>query len=222
MKRIKYSYYILTLFFIVAPRAAFGDTMSSSSFIITSDDLSSGGGYSSSASYKSESDIGGVATGENLSSDSFIACAGYPCTLTSEDLIISFSISSNVVNLGILSPSQVSYDSTVLTTTITQGNGYSVTAYADGNFRDVSGNYVSGVSDGTVTVGNDEYGIALTGVDRAFSDERALSTSPLTVAENTGPVIGSDVTVDFKASVSTSVPSGSYAQITTFICAGSF
>lgn len=211
------------LLILGVPYFVLADTMSSSSFIITSDDISAGGGNSTSASYISESDIGGRATGEGLSSTSFAACAGYPCTLEPVGgPSISFSVTPNSVGLGTLTTGSVATGTTVFTTTSNASNGYMVTVVGDGQMRTASSNAIPDVADGAVTAGAGEYGIGLTGTDRAFADDRSVTTVSRTVASNAGTVTNSSVTVTFKAAISNAVAAGSYNQIATFICTGTF
>lgn len=204
-----------------APKFVFGDTMSSSSFIITSDDLTAGGGKINSASFIAESDIGGKATGEDAASASFKACAGYPCTLTVTPSI-TFTVSPNSINLGTLTSSVTATGTTTITTTENASSGYVTTVVADGHLRTTGGQFVPDVADGAVTTGAGEYGIGLTGADRAFTDDRSVTTSLRTVASNAGAVTGSAVTVTFKAAISNTVTAGSYSQIATFISTGTF
>jgi hypothetical protein len=211
------------LLILGVPYFVLADTMSSSSFIITSDDISAGGGNSTSASYISESDIGGRATGEGLSSASFAACAGYPCTLEpAGGPSISFSVTPNSVALGTLTTGGVATGTTTFTTTSNASNGYVVTVVGDGQMRTAANKVIPDVADGAVTAGAGEYGIGLAGTDRAFTDDRSVTTTPRIAASNAGTVTNSSVTVTFKAAISGAVASGSYNQIATFICSGTF
>jgi len=196
--------------------------MNSNSFIITSDDLSGGGGYSNSNAFISESDVGGTATGEDLASDAFKACAGYPCTLSAEAPSITFSVSPNIIALGTLSVGSVVTGDTTIETTTNATNGYYTVCYTDGEFRTTYGTYLSGVSDGTVTAGANEYGAGLTGSDRSFYDDQAISTVAKTVAENAGAVTDSSVIVTLKAAMSSTNTAGNYTQIITFVSTGTF
>jgi hypothetical protein len=204
------------------PKFVFGDTMSSTSFVISSDDLSTGGGNSTSTSFILESDLGGRATGEDLTSTTFRSCAGYPCTLSVQPPSISFTVTPNSVNLGTLTTGLVATGTTTLTTTENAGIGYQTTVVADGQFRNVGGAAIPDVSDGTVTTGTGEYGIGLTGSDRAFTDDRSLTTTQRVIATNAGAVTNSSVVVTFKAAISNTDSSGAYNQTATFICTGTF
>ena len=213
---------IVGLLVLGAPRFAFGDTMSSTSFVITTDDISTGGGNSTSASFISESDIGGRATGEAATSASFAACAGYPCTLNVAPPSITFSVSPNSIAFGTITSGATASGTTTITTTENATNGYVTTVVGDGHFRNAGGSFIGDVSDGAVTTGTNEYGIGLTGTDRSFSDDESVTTTPRTVATNAGAVTGSAVVVTFKVAPGSTSAAGSYSQIATFITSGSF
>ncbi len=198
------------------------ETRSSASFIISSDDISVGGDRSTSASYAVQDDLGGNAAGENVNSLSYRACAGYPCTLSIEPPTITFSVAPNAVNFGTLTSAVVATGDVTITTSTNSATGYATTVATDGAFRSVAGDQVHGVSDGAVTAGHDEYGIGLTGADRAFADDRSISTALRVVASNAGPVTSAATTVTFKAAISPTVPAGAYSQIATFVSTAEF
>ena len=219
----RFAFRIIAAFLVLSfPFITLAGTMSSTSFVITSDDLNAGGGNSSSTSFVSESTAGGTATGENTSSTSFASCAGYPCTLQSEASEISFSVFPNVVLLDTLTSDMVITGSTTITTSMNSSSGYHTVAYTDGYFRTDNGAYVGLVSDGTVTAGSNEYGVGLVGLDRVFSDDRAITTAPLDIATNPSSVTNSSVDVIFKVAASGMNPAGSYRQTVTFVTTGSF
>ncbi len=215
-------YLLAGLLILGVPRLVSAGTMSSTSFTITSDDISAGGGNSTSASFISEGDVGGTAAGEGQTSASFASCAGYPCTLNVVPLAITFTVSPNSVALGTLTTGSVASGTTTLTVTENAASGYSVTATADGQLRTAGGKFVPDVADGAVTAGAGEYGIGLTGTDRAFADDRSVTTTARTVMSNAGSVSGSAVTVTFKAAASATTAAGSYSQVVTFIATGTF
>jgi hypothetical protein len=219
--RLKFLRLLVVFMVLSAPKIAFGDTMSSSSFVITSDDITTGGGNINSASFNAETDIGGKATGEDLASASFAACAGYPCTLF--EPYLTFSVTPNSISLGNLSTGSVASGTTTITTTSNAWSGYVTTVATDGEFRTADSLHtIPGVTDGTVTAGSAEYGIGLTGSDRSFTDDRAISTTPINVAANGGSAENSAVVVTFKAAISSTVTAGNYSQIATFITTGTF
>jgi hypothetical protein len=115
------------------------DTMSSASYKVQTDVISIGGGRSTSAGFVAEDTLGDLATGEDLSSASFKACAGYQCFLLSP--YISFSVKQGTsapgttgagVALGTLTTSDVttsngsSINSIFLTAETNAGSGVAV------------------------------------------------------------------------------------------------
>lgn len=58
---------------------AFADTMSSANYKIQADVMSIGGNRSTSTNFVAEDTVGDLATGEDLQSANFKACAGYQC-----------------------------------------------------------------------------------------------------------------------------------------------
>lgn len=77
-------------FFVLSASFVFADTMSSTNYKVQMDVLSVGGARSTSTNYIVEDTIGEMATGENLSSTNFKACAGYQCFQSTPYL--SFSV----------------------------------------------------------------------------------------------------------------------------------
>lgn len=175
-----------------------------------------------SSSFVMEDDLGGIATGENINSASYKACAGYPCTLSIEPPSITFSLTTNQVLLGTLSVSSVATGDVIASTSTNAVSGYVTTIVSDGNFRTNIGDYIQDVADGDISIGDDEYGIGLTGTDRSFTDERSVTTSPRTIASNSVSTTGSSVTVTFGAAVSVTVPAGNYQQTATLVSTGRF
>lgn len=94
----------------------------------------------------------------------------------------------------------------------------------DGLFRD-GANDINDVTDGTVgPVGTEEYGVALTGSDRAFADERATVSlprtspgTPRTIASSSTFGASRATTVTFKMTMSGSTVNGSYSHVVTFV-----
>jgi len=218
---------LVGLMLLSAPRVVLGDTMSSSSFVITGDDLTAGGGNINSASFIAESEVGGKAPGEDLASASFKACAGYPCALNSSAPSISFAVSPSTVNFGTLSLNAVSSGSAVETVTTNASNGYYVIMYANGEMQQANGQYLPHVSShGTVTAGVAGYGYSVSGTD---ADPSVINDNPipangsnLGVAINAGPVIGSSVTVTFKAAINYLITPGNYSQTVHLVAVGLF
>ncbi|MFH1171775.1 MAG: hypothetical protein V1778_04530, partial [bacterium] len=137
------------------------------------------------------------------------------------DSSLTLSLSKNTIDFGLLNPAILQTDSHTITVTTNAPNGYTCAATGDGNLRNGS-NDINGVSDTSVTVGSEEYGVACSGGGCAFGDDRAITTSPLTIASSAGVVTDETTTVTYKASVASTTAGLNYGQIVTFTCSGAF
>lgn len=168
--------------------------------------------------------IGGTMSDTGSAAVSIIANDQVTVTATVESTF-TFTLSSNTCALGTLSTASVSPCNYDITTSTNAEDGYATTIIEDGNLRDGSSD-INDVSDGTVTAGSEEYGIALTdvvGTDRAFTDERAITGTAQTVASDaTGPISAQQVTITHKASITATTLAGSYSHIVTLISTGTF
>jgi len=134
----------------------------------------------------------------------------------------TFALSANTCALGTLTSSSVATCNYNVTTTTNSEDGYATTIIEDGNLRDGS-NVITDVADGTVTAGATEYGIGLTGTDRSFVNERAITGAPQTIAADTsGPISAQQVTVTHKASITSAVLAGAYSHTVTLVSTGTF
>lgn len=193
--------------------------MTSTNYRIYGDELGATGARSTSASYALYDSLGDVAGGR-MSSTNYELLSGFQ--ELSEHPTFSFSISSATVDLGVLSSSSISSSSHTITSSTNAYRGYTTTVITDGTLRTSEGGNIDAVSDGTVSAGSEEYGVALTGTDRAFSDEQGPSTSALTVATRTNWKNGAQTTVTYKASIGSATQSGTYSQILTYVSVGNF
>ena len=194
--------------------------MSSANYKIFIDSINPGGESSSSSNYRSTDTFGEVGTDETTSSTNYKAKVGFEAI--EADQILTVSLSKSVINLGVLSPSNVVNDSHTITVT-TNANGYTTTMVSDGNLRTTGGDDVNNVSDGAVTAGSEEYGVRTSGTDgQQNSADTAVTTSAKNVALRTTAITGMVTTVDYKASVTASTAFGSYSQIVTFSTTGNF
>src|SRR3989344_6208823 len=69
----------LLIAFVLCVSGVSAETMSSTNYRVQTDVLSIGGNRSTSTSYIAEDTIGDLATGEDLLSTNYKACAGYQC-----------------------------------------------------------------------------------------------------------------------------------------------
>lgn len=215
--RTLYSIVLALVLTVVSIDGAFA-VMSSDSYRIFGDSFSAGGGAGSSASYLLHQTIG-----EDLSSSSSSASYVLLDGLQSlaEHPTFTFSVSVPTVNLGALSASSTQTGVVTLTTSTNAPFGYTTTVYEDGNLR-VGANDIDDVADGSVTTGVEEYGIGLTGTDRAFSTDQPITGTPLTIASRSTWKNGASTTVTFKASIDGSTASGTYSHTLYYVSTGNF
>ncbi len=115
--------------------------------------------------------------------------------------------------LGTLSPSTGKSSLTGTRVTSNAQNGYTVDVSDDGDFRDGS-NSITNVTDGSVTIGSEEYGASVIG-DQAVGagTDFGFSTSVHTIQSSASSTSGNEgVALVYKASVTVSTPAGNYGQ----------
>lgn len=128
--------------------------------------------------------------------------------------ILSFMVSPSSISLGAISPSAVSTADVTLTISTDSQTGYTITASADGDLRSGT-NVISRVTDGSVTAGQTEYGINISGLDALQSGDVGLNGT-VQVASKLGAVTNRQTTVAFRASVAQGAAPATYSQIVTF------
>ncbi|MFH0804728.1 MAG: hypothetical protein V1916_00870 [Patescibacteria group bacterium] len=150
---------------------------------------------------------------------------------------ISVSLTSNSINLGVLSASLVSQDSTVSEVTTNAGNGYTSTVYYSGTMSSGGGKNIADTAGGTIAIGTEEFGVSTSESTQdvatwspaactdtaSTSNATALSTSvPKTFAGATGPVTADQATLCFLASIAGTTAAGSYTTTVTIVTTGLF
>lgn len=178
--------------------------MSSTNYYIYADSVETGGGLSSGGVYDLEDTLGeGVIS--QTSGATYNINAGYQAMVLGS---LSMNISNNSIDLGDLNASSVSVASTTVTITTDAQTGYSLSV------QSVSGSGLTAVSDGEVTAGQEEYGLAVVGTDAVTTTDQGIMAG-LVLANNAGPVIGRQSELVFKAAISPSTPSGVRSQSIT-------
>lgn len=211
---------IFGLIYLISPDNLIAQVMSSQNYKIFIDSINPGGALGNSSNYNLTDTFGEVGTDETTSSTNYRAKVGFEAIQA--DQILTASLSKNTINLGVLSPNNVVNDSHTITVT-TNGNGYTTTIISDGNLRTSGSDDINNVSDGTVTAGSEEYGIRTSGDDgQQNSADTSITTTAKNIARRTSAVNSSITTIDYKASVTTSTPFGTYSQIVTFSTTGNF
>ncbi len=161
-------------------------------------------------------------TGGNLIDQDDVAFPIESSTVTvSADVgqTLSFALSATSADLGTLSDSAVSTDDHTLTVSTNASGGYSLTG--EGSTLTSGSDTIPFVTDGTVTTGVSEYGVAFSGASGHPAGDQDLSTAT-TVASSTGPTSNATTTATYKASIDASQPAGSYTSAITYIATATF
>ena len=134
---------------------------------------------------------------------------------------LTFSVSANSVDLGVVNPWAVSTGNHTITVTTTATSGYTCKVAEDGNLRNGS-NDINDVSGATVDAGSEEYGLNCSGGGCALVQDTAITGSPTTVATSVGAVTNESTTMTYKAAVSGITNALGYSHIVTYTCTGNF
>ncbi len=151
-------------------------------------------------------------------------------TVTAEvEPVLTFLLSSNVCNLGSFSQTSINTCAYYTMVTTNATNGYIAYIRSDGNLRNAT-NDIDNVSDGSVTPGYEEYGIATDDVDsgnniqiqNSITCPSSGSTDPVltssltqnnqSFAYNELPIDSDTVTLCHVAAISSLTQAGSYSQ----------
>lgn len=189
---------VVWLFLTVAPVQA---DMTSTNYHIFADSVNTGGELSTSTNYSLQDTTGESPAGVQTSG-SYEVRGGYQAM---ERGTLSVSLDSNSLNLGELSVSSVASASTVATITTDSDTGYNL------SIGSVSGASLHSVIDGEVTAGQEEYGVAVSGVGASFADDQAV-TGGLLLASEPGVTTDRAITLTFKASRAAGSASATYSQ----------
>ncbi len=186
------------------PNNSFG-TMYSDNYTIFADSVDSGGVLSASGTYSLEDTVGESATATSTGG-TYEIISGYQAMNWS---VLSVGSPAGAVNLGDLSVNSVASGAITFLVTVDAEDGYVLSVGGTG------GTSLSAVSDGAVTAGQEEYGIAVSGVDSAFVDDRAI-TAGLNLAASSSAVADIATVATFKAAISNNTAPGARSQSVTF------
>ncbi len=204
---------ILTIF---VPVCALG-AMSSTNYSITADTVDTGG-YTTSTNYGIFGALGewqGFTSSTNYSlNGGFSGIWG--------DNSITFSMNSSSVSLGTLSTAAVGSVTNYASSTTNYAGGYALYVSEISGLASGS-NVIDDVVDGSVTAGNEEYGIRTSGTSGLYnSSDTAITTDWKKIAEKTSAVTADSVGVIFNVAISPSTPSGTYSQTVSFAAVAQF
>lgn len=210
MLRKKIIYIFFLIGFLLLPLRTLG-MMSSTNYTIYADTVDAGGVYSSGGSYTLEDTTGESPAGFTTSSV-YEVRGGYQAMGRGS---ISITLSSTNLNLGTMNTAQVNSASTTVKVTTDSTSGYVLSVGSLG------GTSLAGVTDGAVSAGNEEYGLALEGIDRLFLDDEAIIQG-LGLASSSTPVIDAETILEFKAAISGASTPGARSQAITLSASANF
>jgi hypothetical protein len=190
----------LVLLAIFWPSVIYGE-MQSGSYKIYADSFNIGGVYSTSSAYALY-DSAGEWPGGTPTSTTYEIRAGFQAMERGE---LAMTISNTSLNLGTLSVSAVNTDSSVISVTSGSLSGYSL------SIGSADASPITAVSDGTVTAGSEEYGLAVSGTDVVFGNDRSIISGRV-LATSTVAVTSQPTTMTVKASRTATTSYGSKTQ----------
>lgn len=191
---------LLVLPMLFVSQTAEGD-MTSTNYRIYADSFDLGGVYSTSTSYDLFGSVGEWPASLPTST-SYEIRAGFQAMDRRE---LTLSISDSALSLGDLSISAVNTDSSIATVSCDADTGYTLSVGS------ADSSPITAVSDGSVTAGSEEYGLAVSGTDAAFVDDRSIIATRV-LASATVPVNSRPLTITVKASRTSVTSYGSKSQ----------
>ena len=206
-KRIAFC--LILLLGLVTPFAYTEAEMTSDNYVVYADVVSVGGSYSSGGNYVVEDTMGETPVGV-VSSTSYTMKGGYQYM---EVGLLSINISDTSLSLGTLSQNSLSQAASTITISTDSDSGYSL------SFSSVSGSTITAVSDGSVTLGQEEYGVAVGGVNRVPTTDVGV-VSGLLLSSTSTSILGDTTTLTFKASRTSVTTPGTYSQSINITASG--
>ncbi len=136
-----------------------------------------------------------------------------------------YQLEGSSAQLGTLTTATGKTSLTHTDVTTNAGDGYTVYVTSDGKLRVDSSTFISDVSDGSVTIGSEEYGARVFGdystVTSTLSDF-ALTTSTFAIQSSTSTSVDQRVGLIYKASINSGTSAGSYAQLLYYTVTANF
>jgi hypothetical protein len=196
-----------------APQAALGE-MTSTNYSIYADSVGFGGLNNSTSTSYTLSDTAGEAGAETATSTTYTLRGGFQAM--EQDQTLSLTVSTSSLSLGTLSKTAVSNATTTFSVNTNSLTGYTV------SISEVSGTSPATVSDGAVTAGADEYGVATVGDHGAISGEASVIAGRVLASFNNSTSGYATTTLVFRASYLTDSLAGSYSQTVSLIASANF
>lgn len=211
---------IIGLFALALPLSVWAES-SSSSYILWAEAETGGGGRSTSTNYILQ---GATAdeSAEQSTSTSYRVHSGFEAVYEEPVLTLELSSTSLTLSPSTLTDAAVSSASLTATVSTNADFGYSLTLTETSEFQNANSDNIDDVADGTVTAGDEEFGVSVSGSDASFGDDQGLSTTPLELASRTIWGNDRDTTVTFEASIDAGTAEGDYTGLYTFIATSNF
>lgn len=242
-KKLSFALIVVLVSALSSANAAYAQVLSSSSYTILSSSVNCGGGVATSTSYAIQDSlcetVGADTSDTNAvysTSASYAVGAGFQAMTDIPHLTVSFSDpdsnnGANTVAFGTLTTAAVASDQIGITVTTNATTGYSATMIANNAFKTGGGSAFGEVTDGTISIGGNEYGFRTSGTDGQFnatdtcipySTSSSCTTTAKEFAKNSSWVSSQLTTITYKAGASSTTPAGSYSHTITIIVTGTF
>jgi len=128
-----------------------------------------------------------------------------------------YRLNGSNAQLGILTPLIGKTSMTRTSVTSNLENGYTVYVHTDGELRYGTNASIARVTDGSVTIGSEEYGAHVYGTTATSTgSDFGLTTSARAIQTSKTFADNDRIGLIYKISISTNTPAGSYSQIVTY------
>lgn len=135
----------------------------------------------------------------------------------------AYRMNGSSAQLGTLTTTLGSTSLTLTSVISNVSAGYTVFINADGNLRVSNSTFILGVTDGSVTVGSEEYGGAVFGTYASGTgSDFAIATSTRPIQQSATFANDDRVAVVYKASIGPGTPSGNYSQLVYYTITPNF
>lgn len=137
----------------------------------------------------------------------------------------AYRLEGSAAQLGTLSVTSGATSLTHTDVTTNASSGYTVYASSDGQLRVSTSTFISDVSDGSVTIGSEEYGARVFGnfsTTSSNSADFALTTSTFAIQSATTTSMDARVGLVYKAAINAGTPAGSYSQLVFYTVTANF
>jgi hypothetical protein len=164
-------------------------------------------------------------TGTTITVDQWDGDPGGISTSTDGGDDYVYRLEGSSAQLGTLTTATGKTSLTHTDVTTNASGGYTVYVASDGKLRVNASTFISDVSDGSVTIGSEEYGAIVTGdfgTSTSTSADFALTTSTFAIQTNSAVSEDQRVGLIYKASIAGGTAAGSYSQLLYYTVTANF